>query len=36
VIAEHRVTIPRPRDLSNVYKLDGFGDMYETVRKELL
>jgi NitT/TauT family transport system ATP-binding protein len=35
VIAEHRITIPRPRDLSNVYKLSGFGDMYETVRKEL-
>ena len=36
VIAEHRINIKRPRDLSNVYKLEGFGDMYETVRKELL
>jgi NitT/TauT family transport system ATP-binding protein len=36
VVAEHRINIPRPRDLSNVYKLDGFGDMFETVRKELL
>jgi NitT/TauT family transport system ATP-binding protein len=36
VIAEHRVDIPRPRDLSNVYKLSGFGDMFEMVRKELL
>jgi NitT/TauT family transport system ATP-binding protein len=36
VIAEHRIDIKRPRDLSNVYKLEGFGDMYETVRKELL
>jgi NitT/TauT family transport system ATP-binding protein len=36
VVAEHRIAIKRPRDLSNVYKLEGFGDMYETVRKELL
>jgi len=36
VVAEHRINIKRPRDLSNVYKLEGFGDMYETVRKELL
>jgi NitT/TauT family transport system ATP-binding protein len=36
VIAEHRITIKRPRDLSNVYKLEGFGDMYEMVRRELL
>jgi len=36
VIAEHRVNIKRPRDLSNVYKLEGFGDMFETIRKELL
>jgi NitT/TauT family transport system ATP-binding protein len=36
VIAEHRVSIPRPRDLSNVYKLEGFGDLYETVRRQLL
>ena len=36
VIAEHRVPIPRPRDLSNFYKLEGFGDLFETVRKELL
>jgi NitT/TauT family transport system ATP-binding protein len=36
VIAEHRISIPRPRDLSNVYKLEGFGDLYETVRRQLL
>ncbi|MCC6473261.1 MAG: ABC transporter ATP-binding protein [Burkholderiales bacterium] len=36
VIAEHRISIPRPRDLSNFYALEGFADLYETVRKELL
>jgi NitT/TauT family transport system ATP-binding protein len=36
VIAEHVVPIPRPRDLSNFYKLEGFGDLFETVRQELL
>jgi NitT/TauT family transport system ATP-binding protein len=36
VIAEHLVAIPRPRDLSNFYKLEGFGDLFETVRRELL
>jgi NitT/TauT family transport system ATP-binding protein len=36
VIAEHRIDIPRPRDLSNFYKLRGFGDLFETVRTQLL
>jgi NitT/TauT family transport system ATP-binding protein len=36
VISEHRVSIPRPRDLSNFYKLEGFGDLFETVRKEIM
>ena len=36
VISEHWIDIPRPRDLSNVFKLEGFGDRFETVRRELL
>jgi NitT/TauT family transport system ATP-binding protein len=36
VVHEHRIAIPRPRDLSNFYKLQGFGDLFETVRKEIL
>ncbi len=35
IISEHRINIPRPRDLGNVYKLEGFGDMFETVRREI-
>jgi NitT/TauT family transport system ATP-binding protein len=35
VIAEHRVEIARPRDLGNLYKLDGFGDMFEAVRQQI-
>jgi len=35
VVADHRVDIKRPRDLGNVYKLEGFGDMFETVRREI-
>ena len=35
VIAQHRVAIPRPRDLGNLYKLDGFGDMFEAVRHQI-
>jgi NitT/TauT family transport system ATP-binding protein len=35
VIAQHRIDIERPRDLSNLFKLEGFGDMFETVRKEI-
>ena len=35
VIAEHAIPIPRPRDLGNLFKLDGFGDMFETVRMEI-
>ena len=35
IIAEHKVNIPRPRDLGNLYKLEGFGDMFETVRRQI-
>ena len=35
VIAQHRVDIARPRDLGNLYKLDGFGDMFEAVRRQI-
>jgi sulfonate transport system ATP-binding protein len=35
IISEHRIDIKRPRDLGNVYKLEGFGDMFETVRREI-
>jgi NitT/TauT family transport system ATP-binding protein len=35
VIAQHRIDIPRPRDLGNLYKLDGFGDMFEAVRHQI-
>jgi len=35
VIAAHRIDIKRPRDLGNVYKLEGFGDMFEMVRRDI-
>lgn len=35
VISEHRIAIKRPRDVGNVYKLEGFGDMFEAVRREI-
>jgi ABC-type nitrate/sulfonate/bicarbonate transport system ATPase subunit len=35
IIADHHVDIRRPRDLGNLYKLEGFGDMFETVRREI-
>jgi len=35
IIAEHRINIKRPRDVGNVYKLEGFGDMFEAVRREI-
>jgi len=35
IVADHRVDIKRPRDLGNLYKLEGFGDMFETVRREI-
>jgi NitT/TauT family transport system ATP-binding protein len=35
IIAEHRIDIKRPRDVGNVYKLEGFGDMFESVRREI-
>ena len=35
VIAAHQIDIKRPRDLGNVYRLDGFGDMFEAVRRDI-
>jgi sulfonate transport system ATP-binding protein len=35
IVADHRVDIKRPRDLGNMYKLEGFGDMFEAVRREI-
>jgi NitT/TauT family transport system ATP-binding protein len=35
VQSEHPVAIPRPRDVRNVYALDGFAEIYDRVRKEL-
>ncbi len=35
VIAEHPISIRRPRDLGNIYKLEGFGDIFECVRRAL-
>ena len=35
VIGEHAIGIPRPRDLSNPFRLEGFGDLFETVRRQL-
>ncbi len=35
VIADHRIDISRPRDLGNVYKLEGFGDIFERVRRDI-
>jgi NitT/TauT family transport system ATP-binding protein len=35
IIASHEIGIQRPRDLSNLYKIDGFGDIFETVRREI-
>lgn len=35
VIADHRVDIKRPRDLGNVFKLQGFGDIFERVRRDI-
>jgi len=35
IIADHRIDIERPRDLGNLYKIEGFGDMYETVRRAI-
>jgi len=35
VQSEHRIPIPRPRDVRNIYVADGFAEMYERIRKEL-
>jgi NitT/TauT family transport system ATP-binding protein len=35
VQSEHPIAIPRPRDVRNVYGLDGFPEIYERIRKEL-
>jgi NitT/TauT family transport system ATP-binding protein len=35
VLSEHRIGIPRPRDVRNIYVADGFPETYERIRKEL-
>ncbi len=35
VQSEHPIPIPRPRDVRNVYALDGFPEAYDRIRKEL-
>jgi NitT/TauT family transport system ATP-binding protein len=35
VQSEHRIAIARPRDVRNIYVVDGFADTYERIRKEL-
>jgi len=35
VQSEHRIPIARPRDVRNIYLLDGFAETYERIRKEL-
>ena len=35
IVAAHAIGIKRPRDLGNLYKLDGFGDMFEAVRRQI-
>jgi NitT/TauT family transport system ATP-binding protein len=35
VVANHRIDIKRPRDLGNVFKLEGFGDLFDAVRREI-
>jgi NitT/TauT family transport system ATP-binding protein len=35
VQSEHRIPIARPRDVRNIYVVDGFAETYERIRKEL-
>jgi NitT/TauT family transport system ATP-binding protein len=35
VQSEHIIAIPRPRDVRNIYVMDGFAETYERIRKEL-
>jgi NitT/TauT family transport system ATP-binding protein len=35
VQGEHRIAIARPRDVRNIYVVDGFAETYERIRKEL-
>ena len=35
VQSEHRIAIGRPRDVRNIYVVDGFPETYERIRKEL-
>ena len=35
VQSEHRIPIARPRDVRNIYLLDGFAETYQRIRKEL-
>lgn len=32
---EHLITIPRPRDLGNIYALRGFAELYERIRRQI-
>jgi len=35
VCSEHRIDIPRPRDMSNVFVLDGFSELFQEIRAEI-
>ena len=35
VQGEHQIPIARPRDVRNIYVVDGFAETYERIRKEL-
>ena len=35
VQGEHRIALARPRDVRNIYVVDGFAETYERIRKEL-
>ena len=35
ISSEHEIEIPRPRDMSNVFALDGFPKLFETIRGEI-
>jgi NitT/TauT family transport system ATP-binding protein len=35
VQSEHRIPLARPRDVRNIYVVDGFAETYEQIRKEL-
>jgi ABC-type nitrate/sulfonate/bicarbonate transport system ATPase subunit len=35
VQSEHLIGLARPRDVANIYTVDGFADLYGAIRKEL-